>query len=94
MDVSGPSSVQGALPIKPVQPTQSVSQAPESSSITPTDEVEISSAGRMMDTLNQSSELRAERLAQIKSEIEAGTYETADKLEAALEKLLDEIGAE
>lgn len=33
-------------------------------------------------------ESRQERLARIKREIEAGTYETADKLEAAIEKML------
>lgn len=33
-------------------------------------------------------ETRAERLARIKREIEAGTYETPDKLEAAVERML------
>ncbi|MBM81249.1 MAG: flagellar biosynthesis protein FlgM [Planctomycetaceae bacterium] len=94
MEVNGPGSVQGAFPVKPVQQTPETAQPTESQSITPQDEVEISSAGRMMETLNQSSELRAERLAQIKSEIESGTYETPDKLEAALERLLDEINSE
>jgi negative regulator of flagellin synthesis FlgM len=46
----------------------------------------------MLDELNRAPEVRAERLAQIKAAIEAGTYETPEKLEAALSKLLDEIG--
>ena len=37
---------------------------------------------------------RALRLARIKAEIEAGEYETPDKLDAALSRLFDEIGLE
>jgi len=36
--------------------------------------------------------VRAERVADIRSQIQAGTYETPDKLDAALSRLLDEIG--
>lgn len=46
----------------------------------------------MLDDLSQSSAVRAERLAQIKADIEAGTYETPEKLEAALSKMLGELG--
>ncbi|WP_437194167.1 hypothetical protein [Planctomicrobium sp. SH527] len=35
-----------------------------------------------------SVETRAERLARIKREIEAGTYETPEKLDAAIERML------
>ncbi len=37
---------------------------------------------------------RALRLAQIKAAIEAGDYETEDKLDAALSRLFEEIGLE
>lgn len=40
------------------------------------------------------SEDRAERLAQIKAAIEAGDYETQDKLDAALSRLFEEISVE
>ncbi|MEM1061649.1 MAG: flagellar biosynthesis anti-sigma factor FlgM [Planctomycetota bacterium] len=35
---------------------------------------------------------RAELVARIKAEIEAGTYDTADKLEAAVGRMLDDLG--
>jgi anti-sigma28 factor (negative regulator of flagellin synthesis) len=68
-----------------------------SSVMAPTDEVEISSLGRMLDDASRTNGLREQRLAQIKSAIEAGTYETPDKLEAAVGRLLnslqlDEVG--
>lgn len=37
------------------------------------------------------SSLRAERLAQIKAQIEAGTYDTDSKFDAAVERMLDEL---
>lgn len=97
MSMNSPGSVPGASPIRPVSPTSASrpagnsNPATESQPLSPRDEVEISSAGEMLDRLNQSSEIRAERLAQIRAAIEAGEYETPEKLEAALEKMLDEI---
>ncbi len=91
MDVNGPGSIQSSFPIKPAQQNSEVQKPAITKPVSTQDEVEISPAGKMLDTLHQSSELRAERLAQIKSEIDAGTYETPDKLEAALGELLNEI---
>ncbi|WP_197443547.1 flagellar biosynthesis anti-sigma factor FlgM [Maioricimonas rarisocia] len=59
----------------------------------PQDEVDISSAARLLDQLND-PQVRAARLAEIKAAIDAGTYETEDKLEAALDKLLTDIRQE
>jgi len=93
MAVNGPGAVSGSVPIRPVRPATDVSAAKETGQVASTnDRVEISVAARMLNTLNESSAVRAERLAQIKSAIDAGEYETPDKLEAALEKLLREIG--
>jgi anti-sigma28 factor (negative regulator of flagellin synthesis) len=92
MEVNGPNSIGNTGPIKPDKQPGNIEKAAEHSSVQPKDEVEISNAGKMLNQLNQSSELHSERLAQIKAEIEAETYETADKLEAAMERLLGEIG--
>lgn len=91
MEVHGPGPVHSAFPIKQVQPTTEIEKTAEPQPATPRDEVEISPVGKMLDELSQSPEVRAERLAQIKAAIEAGTYETPEKLDAALDKLLDEI---
>lgn len=94
MDVNGTSSVSGSLPInKQMSPTRTNNQeAPTSKSISsPQDELEISSAGRMLDEMTNNPEMRAERLAQIKAAIDDGTYETDEKLDAALSRLLNQI---
>ena len=92
MEVNGPNPIDNTNPIKPIKQPENIEKAAESSSVQPQDEVEISNAGKMLNKLNQSSELHSARLAQIKAEIEAGTYDTEEKLEAAMERLLGEIG--
>jgi negative regulator of flagellin synthesis FlgM len=92
MEVHGIGPVQGASPISPSRPAAEVGRTAETKPIASRDEVEISSVGKMLENLHQSSDVRAERLAQIKAAIEAGEYETPEKLEAALSKMLAEIG--
>ena len=93
MDVSGIGSVSGATPARAVSPTTSVSQPPTASTVvSPRDQLEISSAGKMLDRLSETPEVRAERLAQIKEAIENGAYDTDEKLEAALSKMIDSMG--
>lgn len=94
MDVNGPSSVQGAFPVKAVQPPIEVAKTSEAKPAAPRDELDISAAGKTLEDLSRSPEVRTERLAQIKAAIDAGTYDTDEKLNAALEKLLGEIGSD
>ena len=94
MDVNGISSISGSQPInKQTGPIHTnTKEAPTSKPISsPQDELEISSAGRMLDEMTNNSEMRAERLAQIKASIDDGTYETDEKLDAALSRMLGQI---
>lgn len=93
MEVNGPGPIRGPLPIDTSHPAAEVTKIEQTRSAATNDELDISAAGKMLEHLQQSSQVRAERVAQIKAAIEAGEYETPEKLEAALEKLLDEIGA-
>ena len=92
MQVNGSGSVSGTSPVGRTQPISEVHKPESGKSLSPRDEVTISKASRMFDRLSQSSEVRAERLAQIKAEIDAGTYDTPEKMEAALSKLFGEVG--
>lgn len=91
MDVSGVGSVSGATPIRAVSPQVSQPVASEAISA-PQDELEISSAGKMFDRLSETPEVRAERLAAIKEAIENGEYDTDEKLEAALARMIQSLG--
>ena len=57
----------------------------------PQDEVEFSAAARMLDRIQGDPQVRAERLAEIRTAIAAGTYETPEKMALAIERLLVEI---
>lgn len=91
MDVSGIGPVSGATPSRAVSSTTSPPVAAPSVTA-PQDELEISSAGKMLDRLSESPEIRAERLAQIKEAIDNGAYDTDEKLEAALSRMFDSLG--
>ena len=55
------------------------------------DEVQISATGRMIDQVNHDPQARAERLAALKEAIDSGVYDTADKLDRAMERMLDSV---
>ena len=96
MAVNGPGSVQNSFPIKPTQPTSAppIQKSAETKPIATSDELEISSTGKMLEHLNQSPEVRAERLAQIKAAIDAGDYDDSpEKLEIAMKKMIAEVEA-
>ena len=91
MEVQGSGSIQRSVPIGPAKSARPVTKPQTSTPASPKDAVEISSAGQMLDKLSKSPEVRAERLAQIKAAIDAGQYDTDEKLEAALMNLLQSI---
>ena len=93
MNVNGIGSVGASSPITSIRNNQPAQKPSADHQIaTPTDEVEISSAGKALDNLSRTSSLRQERLDQIKVAIENGTYDTDEKLEAALGKFLNVHG--
>jgi flagellar biosynthesis anti-sigma factor FlgM len=93
MDVTSAGSVGGSGAIRPVHlsPAQSTDAAPLSGLESPRDEVEISSAARLLEQARVDPQVRAERLAEIRAAIANGSYETPAKLEAAVERMLAEV---
>lgn len=93
MNVNGIGSVGSTNPITSIRNSQPVQKPAAAGGITsPTDELEISSAGKALDNLSRTSSLRQERLDQIKAAIADGTYDTDEKLEAAFERFLNVHG--
>lgn len=94
MDVNGIQPTGGSSPINPLKGPTEVKPGEAASALAPQDEVQISSVGKMLDDISRTPGIREERIAQIKAEIEAGTYDTPEKLELALSRMLDQIAAE
>lgn len=92
MQIYGPAHLHGPQPLGAPHHAR-IEQPPEvASSPVPTDEVEISQAGQLLDLVSQLPEIRQDRVEQIRAAIAEGTYETDGKLSIALGRLLDEIG--
>ena len=94
MEVRGPNSVGAASPVHRTTPATAAEPAAPVGPTAPRDEVEISAAGRMLDDASRLGGVREQRLAEIKAAIEAGTYETPEKLQVAIERMLDRIGGD
>ena len=57
----------------------------------PTDQAEFSNNARLMSLMNDMPDVREDLVARVKSEIEAGTYETPDKIDALLDNLAEDL---
>jgi negative regulator of flagellin synthesis FlgM len=86
--IHGPHALQGPHSARGAAPTGQASSAQGSQ---PADRVDISAAAEASLAGTQ-SDFRADLVARIQSEIASGTYETAAKLDAAVDRLLDEMG--
>ena len=92
MQINGPFSIHGVQPMQPqadVAPVQETQLA--ESSIQPTDELALSSETTMLSQVHQTPDIRMDRVAEIRSQIANGTYETMDKLDIAVGRMIDEF---
>jgi negative regulator of flagellin synthesis FlgM len=78
-------------PINRPQSTPGLEKAQPAGPTSPKDEVEISAVGKMLDDASRTPGIREQRLAEIKAAIEAGTYETPEKLELALNRMVEQL---
>lgn len=99
MRIQGPSNVHGAQPINGPHQIESAKSAEQMTATSPADQLDISQeadlASKVAELSGQIQEIpdvRADRIAKIREAIEQGSYETEDKLDIALDHLLDEIG--
>jgi negative regulator of flagellin synthesis FlgM len=93
MEVRGLNSAGASAPVTRISPVQATGPTAATGPVaTPRDEVEISSVGRMLDDASRIPGVREQRLEQIKAAIDAGTYETPEKLQIALDRMLEQLG--
>jgi negative regulator of flagellin synthesis FlgM len=93
MQIYGPSHLHGPQGVNTPHATRLTQpNTAARSSANTADTLEISSAGAAASRLADIPDIRHERVAALKAQIQTGTYETSDKLDRALDALLDEIG--
>ena len=92
MHIYGPAHLHGPQRIGPPHGSRASQPSPRPDSTPISDEVDISDAARLLEQAQKVPEIRQDRVAAIRDQIAEGTYETEEKLEIAVERLLDEIG--
>ena len=90
--MSSINNINGANPLSKIAPP-ATAKTPAASAAAPAkaDRVEISGAVQGYLKVLKANDVRTDKVADIKSRIEAGTYETDDKLDVAADKLLDDL---
>ena len=94
MQVNGPAHLHGAQAINPPHHAVRASRGSEvpASSLAQVDQLDISREADLVSRVRELPAIRQDRVAEIRAQIESGVYESDDKLNGALERLLDEIG--
>lgn len=88
-NVSGIRPANGPFGIEPVGRLTSKNAAAPASSVK--DTVEISMAAKLAAKVQHADAIRTDLVQRVKSEIAAGTYETSERLEATIDRLMPEI---
>ena len=84
-------------PTSNVQNTQAVNLQPKAASTNsvnnatalPVDQLDISPQAQMMGTTATGGEVRADRVAELRAQIANGNYDTAEKLDTAVGRMLN-----
>jgi negative regulator of flagellin synthesis FlgM len=91
MEILGAGGTQGPQPIYPRLAALSLDAGQTVHAGALRDHVEISPLGQMLDGIGQLPEIRYEKVEAIRQQIATGAYESPEKLELALDRMLDEL---
>ena len=91
MEIFGAGGTQGPQPIYPRLAAFSLDAGHTVHAGAPRDHVEISPLGQMLDGIDRIPDIRQEKVDEIRRQIAANAYESPEKLELALDRMLDEL---
>ena len=91
--MSSINNVGGSSPVNPVytKPVAKPAAGGPTEAARGKDRLELSGLSPMLKTLKAGGDIRADKVATIKAQIEAGTYEDDRKLDAAVDRMLDDL---
>ena len=92
MQIQGPAHLHGPQPINAPHGTKAAQPATTTETPREADQLDISPQADLVSRIRDLPDIRADRVASIRAQIESGAYETDEKLDIALDRLLDEIG--
>jgi negative regulator of flagellin synthesis FlgM len=73
--------VMHSLPAKPATANKAIA-----------DKVQLSRVNHLLATLKAGGDIRADKVEKIRAQLKAGTYESEAKLDAAIDRLIDDLG--
>lgn len=89
-NINGIGQTNRISPLAAPKPTAKAEQAGNTST-NRSDRVELSNVNALLTKL-KTNDVRTDKIADIKARIDSGTYETDDKLDSAIDKLMDDLG--
>ena len=90
MEIQGPGGISGPSRIDPQRMAPERTGGPESAGKVG-DRAEISEAARLLNMLASVPDVRMDRVRELQELITSGQYETPERIERAVEKLLEEL---
>lgn len=88
-NVNNVNAAAAANAVEGVSKTNTVAQSAQAAGIT--DTVEISTAARLAAKVQEIPDVRADVVARVKAEIASGAYETPQRLEIAIDRLMEDL---
>ena len=92
MQIQGTNRIHGPQSISGPHFTQKTAGAQSTGSAAKADRVDISPAASAALEAAESGQVRTDLVNLIRGQIAAGTYDTPDKMNAAMDRLFDQIG--
>lgn len=91
MQIQGSAYLHGAQRINSPHRSAAAGSSSSAGGTREADQLDISPEASLLSQLRDVPDIRADKVAAIRSQIANGTYDSDDKLDAALSRLLDEI---
>lgn len=92
MQIYGPTHVHGTQAVNAPHRTQATQQTTANQGLFGADQLDISHEANLVSQVRDLPDIRQDRVSEIRAAIESGVYETDEKLDIALDRLLAEIG--
>jgi anti-sigma28 factor (negative regulator of flagellin synthesis) len=78
-------------PVAPQAVTPVAQVPPQAEAVVQADTVEISAVARLAAKVHELPDIRADVVERVKAEIAAGTYENDERIDVAVDRILDEL---
>ncbi|MCO6047812.1 flagellar biosynthesis anti-sigma factor FlgM [Aeoliella sp. ICT_H6.2] len=92
MQINGTHQIHGTQALNGPHFNNRPQQATSAASSQPVDQLDLSPAALAASESSGSDGIRTDLVAQLRQQIASGTYDTADKLESAVDRLFDSLG--